>query len=75
MTPLTDPDHPKSYDRYQSRHKLLAAAAGWFQSEQYHQYSEPGPYDDADAELMDDRLLIAAREFVEAHDGVKAIPG
>lgn len=62
-------------DRYESRHKLLATAASWMASEFHSQTRLPGPHDDAEAELNDDRLLAAAREYVEAHEGVEVLPG
>jgi hypothetical protein len=61
--------------RYDTRELLLSAAAGWMSSNHYFNSQSPGPWDDAEMALNDDRLLIAARSFVEAHEDDEPILG
>lgn len=55
--------------------KLIAAAMMLVANEKYCDSQPPGPYDDAQSELDDERLLIAAREFVAAHEGQEVVGG
>lgn len=59
---------------YPTRAKLIRAALSAAQLA-HNEDRLPGPNDDADDELADERLLIAAREFVTAHDGQEAVGG
>jgi hypothetical protein len=49
--------------RYEARHKLLSAAAGWLSSYHYFEQSHPGPNDDAEMQMKDEMLDTAAREY------------
>lgn len=60
---------------YDSRAKLLAAALSLLASEQHMQSRLPGPNDDDERDLQDERLLIAAREYVKAHEGQDVVGG
>lgn len=64
-----------THEKYTTRERLLACAASWLASEHYLNSAQPGPDDDAEMGLKDDHLLIAAREFVEAHANENPILG
>ncbi len=53
--------------RYETRAKLLSAAASVMASRFYLESRLPGPNDDAEEEYNDHHLLVMAREYVEAH--------
>lgn len=61
-----------THDRYITREALLSQAATYLASEHHFNASHtPGPNDDAEMEYNEERLLLAARAFVEAHKDVK----
>jgi hypothetical protein len=62
-----------SSDRLLAREVLLAAAARWMASDHHFNASQPGPNDDAEMEYRDEGLIVAARKFVEAHEGVVTV--
>lgn len=64
-----------SVERINSKHQLLGAAADILSNDHYLMVRPASPHDDAQAELLDERLLDAAREFVEVHEGVETNGG
>ena len=64
-----------SAQKIESRAKLYSSVLEALAPEQAQTFKMPGMYDDAESELRDERVLIAAREFVEAHDGIEVAGG
>lgn len=64
-----------STERLAARFQLMEAATAILHQDYYLMVRPPGPYDDAQAELLDEHLLIAAREFVKVHEGVETYGG
>jgi hypothetical protein len=60
---------------YTTYTKLVAEVMQTVASEKSREARLPGPYDDAESELHDERVLIAAREYVAAHEGEEVIGG
>ncbi len=62
-------------DKYETRARLIVAVLDHLSHDVAGTYRNPGPWDDAEAELGEDRLLHSAREYVAAHTDVTTLPG